>query len=76
MNEVFGDIEAVKTLVEIHMPLTGKVLEFNKLLDENPEIINSDPYGKGWIIKIKCTKPEEIKQLLNAEQYKRKLKEQ
>ena len=72
-DEVFGTVEAVKTTSDLFMPLTGEVLEFNGLLDEadgdNPGLINEDPYGKGWIIKIKITKPEELNDLLSGEAY-------
>ena len=72
-DEVFGTVEAVKTTSDLFMPLTGEILEFNGLLDEadgdNPGLINEDPYGKGWIIKIKITKPEELNDLLSSEAY-------
>ncbi len=70
IEEVFGSIEAVKTVSDLFMPLSGKVLEFNEALESTPEIINSDPYGKGWIVKIKLTKPEEVNDLYDAKGYK------
>ena len=70
IEEVFGSIEAVKTVSDLFMPLSGEVLEFNEALESTPEIINSDPYGKGWIIKIKLTKQEEVNELFDAAGYK------
>lgn len=73
-EEVFGTIEAVKTTSDLFMPLTGEVLEFNPEIDEdeedNPSVINKDPYGKGWIVKIKISNEDEIADLLDAEAYK------
>lgn len=68
---VFGSVEAVKTVSDLFMPLTGEVLELNKDIDAAPESVNTDPYGKGWMIKIKFTKPEEVSTLLNADDYKK-----
>jgi glycine cleavage system H protein len=68
-EEVFGTIEAVKTVSDMYMPVSGKVLELNTALESSPEIINSDPYDKGWIIKIKITNPDEINQLYDAAAY-------
>jgi glycine cleavage system H protein len=69
-GEVFGSIEAVKTVSDLLMPVTGKVLEMNAELEDAPELVNKDPYGEGWIIKITVQKPEELDNLLSAEQYK------
>jgi glycine cleavage system H protein len=69
-EEVFGTIEAVKTVSDMFMPVSGEILEMNSQIDESPESVNKDPYGKGWMIKIKLTKPEEVKELLTAEKYK------
>ena len=69
-EEAFGTIEAVKTVSDLFMPVTGEVLKFNELLEDAPENVNSDPYGNGWIVKIKMSKLEEIEDLLSAEQYK------
>jgi glycine cleavage system H protein len=69
-EEVFGSIEAVKTVSDLFMPVSGEVIEYNKLLDDNPELINSDPYGEGWIIKIKISDLTELNSLLNADAYK------
>jgi glycine cleavage system H protein len=69
-DEVFGTIEAVKTVSDMFMPVSGEVLEFNPALEDSPDVINKDPYGKGWIVKINITNPEEIDELLSAEKYK------
>jgi glycine cleavage system H protein len=68
---VFGTVEAVKTVSDLFMPLTGEVLEVNKDIDSAPESVNSDPYGKGWMIKIKFTNPAELDKLMSAEEYKK-----
>ena len=67
---VFGSIEAVKTVSDLFMPLGGDVLEVNPKLEDNPELVNSDPYGEGWMIKVKMTNPSEAGKLLDAEAYK------
>jgi glycine cleavage system H protein len=67
---VFGSIEAVKTVSDLFMPLGGEVLEVNPKLEDNPELVNSDPYGEGWMIKVKMTDPSEAGKLLDAEAYK------
>lgn len=67
---VFGSIEAVKTVSDLFMPLGGEVLEVNPKLEDNPELVNSDPYGEGWMIKVKMTNPSEAGNLLDAEAYK------
>jgi len=69
-NEVFGSVEAVKTVSDLFMPISGEILEFNEYLEDSPESVNKDPYGKGWIIKIKLTNLSQIDSLLNAEKYK------
>ena len=71
--EAFGTIEAVKTVSDMYMPVGGVVLEFNELLESAPETMNNDPYGDGWVIKIKVTKPEDIDKLLTADQYKEQI---
>ena len=68
-EEVFGSIEAVKTVSDIFMPASGEVLELNPELDADPEQVNKDPYGAGWIIKVKLSAPEELDSLLSAAQY-------
>lgn len=72
-DEVFGTVEAVKTTSDLFMPLSGEVLEFNPAIDESegdsPDLLNSDPYGEGWIVKIKISDESEIESLLSAEDY-------
>ena len=69
-GEMFGVIEAVKTLSDLFMPVSGKVLEFNPKLAETPEIVNQDPYGEGWIIKIEISDLAQVDQLLSVDAYK------
>ena len=68
-GEIFGTIEAVKTVSDLFMPLSGEVLEFNSKLEDDAELVNKDPYGEGWLIRIKVENPEEINDLLSPEQY-------
>jgi len=68
-EEVFGTIEAVKTVSDLFMPVGGEVVEVNPVLEESPDVVNKDPYGKGWLIKIKITDPAEKGTLLSAEKY-------
>ncbi|MDR1624510.1 MAG: glycine cleavage system protein GcvH [Tannerellaceae bacterium] len=68
-EEVFGSIEAVKTVSDLFMPVSGKVLEVNATLEEQPELVNAEPYGKGWLIRIAITSPEELGELLSAAAY-------
>ena len=73
-GDEFGTVEAVKTTSELYMPVTGKVLEFNPKLDDSegddPTLVNSDPYGEGWIVKLELSDPEELKELLDAAAYR------
>jgi len=69
-DEVFGSVEAVKTVSDLFMPITGEVLEFNEALEDDPELVNGDPYGDGWMIKINISDASELEVLLTAEQYK------
>ena len=69
-DEVFGTVEAVKTVSDLFLPLSGEIIEFNEALESNPEIVNSDPYGEGWMIKIKISNSGEIDSLLSSESYK------
>ena len=69
-EEVFGTVEAVKTVSDLFMPISGKVLEINEKLEDEPELINNDPYGDGWIIKISITENNELESLLDAKEYK------
>lgn len=69
-EEVFGTIEAVKTVSDMFMPVGGEVLEINPALEKSPDVVNKDPYGNGWMVKIKITDPSEVNDLLTAEKYK------
>ena len=69
-EEVFGTIEAVKTVSDLFLPLAGKVIEFNEALDDDPALINSDPFGDGWIIKLKMSDVADLDSLMDAEAYK------
>ena len=69
-GELFGNIEAVKTVADALMPVSGKVIEVNSELEGAPESVNSDPYGKGWMIKVEMSDPEEVEELLDAAAYK------
>ncbi len=73
-GEVFGSIEAVKTVSDLNMPVTGEVLELNEELDAQPELVNNDPYGKGWIIRVALSDVAELDNLLDAEAYQALLK--
>jgi glycine cleavage system H protein len=70
MEEVFGTIEAVKTVSDMFMPVSGKIVAINEKLADNPEVVNKDPYGDGWMIRIELTDASQVKDLLTAEQYK------
>lgn len=69
-DEVFGSIEAVKTVADLLLPVGGEVVEFNEELEANPALVNSNPYDQGWIIKIKMTDPSQMDELMDAEAYK------
>ncbi len=69
-EEVFGTIEAVKTVSDMFMPVGGEIIEVNPALEESPDVVNKDPYGKGWMIKIRLTDPSEAEKLMKAEDYK------
>jgi len=71
---VFGSVEAVKTVSDLFMPLTGEVVEFNEALEDEPELVNSDPYGKGWMIKVAIADSSQIENLLDAEAYQKLIK--
>ncbi len=72
-GDVFGSVEAVKTVSDLFLPLSGKVTEFNGELEDQPELLNTDPYGNGWIIKLELADGEDTSQLLSAEQYQESL---
>ncbi len=69
-HDVFGTVEAVKTVSDLYMPVSGKVTEFNKTLESGPEKVNRDPYGEGWMVKVSISNAAELNDLLSADQYK------
>jgi glycine cleavage system H protein len=69
-EEIFGSVEAVKTVSDLFMPVSGELLDFNESLEENPDLVNTDPYGEGWMIKIIFSDSSQMLQLLSSEQYK------
>lgn len=69
-DEVFGTVEAVKTVSDLFLPLAGEIIEFNDALESDPETVNSDPYGKGWMIKVKVSDTADFETLLSSEDYK------
>lgn len=69
-EEVFGSVEAVKTVSDLFMPVSGEIIEFNSALESSPESVNSDPYSDGWMIKVKMSDPSELEGLLSADEYK------
>lgn len=69
-EEIFGTVEAVKTVSDLFLPLSGEIIEFNETLEDEPEKVNTDPYGDGWMIKVKCSDLDEVEGLLSAEAYK------
>lgn len=74
-GETFGTIEVVKTISDLFLPISGEVLELNEKLEENPELVNSDPYGEGWLIKLKPSDLDQLGDLLDAEAYKNLINE-
>ncbi|MEZ7839016.1 MAG: glycine cleavage system protein GcvH [Flavobacteriales bacterium] len=70
IEEVFGSVEAVKTVSDLLMPITGEVIAFNEGLEDEPELVNNDPYGAGWMIKVAVSDASELEQLLSADEYK------
>jgi len=72
-DEIFGSIEAVKTVSDLFMPLSGEVLEINEAIESNPELANTDPYGKGWLVKISINDISEAESLLTPEEYKQEI---
>jgi glycine cleavage system H protein len=68
-DEVFGTIEAVKTVSDLFLPVSGEILEKNPLIEESPDIVNKDPYGKGWMIRLKLADSSEVNDLLTSEKY-------
>jgi glycine cleavage system H protein len=70
-DEVFGTVEAVKTVSDLFLPLSGEIIEFNDSLESNPEVVNADPYGAAWMIKVKISDASEIENLLSSDDYKK-----
>jgi glycine cleavage system H protein len=68
-EDVFGSVEAVKTVSDLFMPVSGEVLEFNEAIEDDPELVNRDPYGEGWIVKVKISDTSELEDLLSSEAY-------
>ncbi len=68
-GEVFGTVEAVKTVSDLYLPIDGKILEFNTKLEEAPELVNDDPYQKGWMVKVSVSSPAQVEALLSAKEY-------
>ena len=73
-EKVFGTVEAVKTVADLFMPVSGEIIEFNEKLTAEPELVNKDPYGDGWLIKIRMVNPDESKELMDAGKYKELVK--
>ena len=69
-GEIFGSVEAVKTVSDLLLPVSGEIVEFNEKLEEEPELVNNDPYGEGWMVKVELSNPAEIDALMDAEAYK------
>ena len=69
-DEVFGTVEAVKTVSDLFLPVEGQIIEFNEILEQTPEVVNTDPYGDGWMIKMKIEYPSQIDELLSCDEYK------
>ncbi|KAB1069700.1 glycine cleavage system protein GcvH [Tamlana haliotis] len=69
-DEIFGTVEAVKTVSDLFLPLSGEIIEFNESLEDEPENVNSDPYGAGWMIKVKCSEVSQAEGLMSADEYK------
>ena len=70
IEEVFGSVEAVKTVSDLFLPLAGEIIEFNELLESEPEKVNDDPYGEGWMIKVQISNASQVESLMSAEEYK------
>ena len=69
-DEVFGTVEAVKTVSDLFLPLSGEIIEFNDALESNPETVNAEPYGKGWMVKVKISDASQIEELLSSDDYR------
>lgn len=69
-GETFGTVEAVKTVSDLYMPVDGEVIEFNRMLEDNPELVNSQPFGDGWMIRVKMSDPSQVDDLLSSDDYR------
>ncbi len=69
-DEVFGTVEAVKTVSDLFLPIAGEIVEFNEALEDEPEMVNADPYGAGWMVKVKCNDASDVEGLMSADAYK------
>lgn len=69
-EEVFGTVEAVKTVSDLFLPVSGEIIEFNEILEDEPELVNTDPYGAGWMIKVKCSDVSQLDELMSVDDYK------
>ena len=69
-DEVFGTVEAVKTVSDLFLPVAGEIVEFNEAVEDDPALVNNDPYGEGWLIKVKVSNPADVDGLLDGEAYK------
>lgn len=69
-DEIFGSVEAVKTVSDLFLPLSGEIIEFNEALEDDPEVVNTDPYNAGWMIKLKCADVTDFDKLMSADDYK------
>jgi glycine cleavage system H protein len=69
-EEVFGTVEAVKTVSDLFLPVSGEIIEFNEALEDEPELVNTDPYGAGWMIKVKCSDVSQLDELMSTDDYK------
>jgi len=69
-DEVFGTVEAVKTVSDLFLPIAGEIIEFNEALEDEPEMVNADPYGAGWMVKVKCNDASDVEGLMSADAYK------
>jgi len=70
VEEIFGTVEAVKTVSDLFLPLSGEIIEFNESLEDEPEKVNTDPYGDGWMIKVKCSNMSQVDNLMSSDDYK------
>lgn len=69
-DEIFGTVEAVKTVSDLFLPVSGEIIEFNEALEDEPETVNTDPYGNGWMVKVKCSDVSQVDSLMSSDEYK------